>query len=359
MLSINTYTTYSCSKKKESSFVTVLSVCLVTAVFTLLLLPIVPRLTNFGSRNGNGLFFISGFLYVIPLKYLLNQPIKHMMIIMSSSWIYTMFVFSFSVRVGYLFPLEFLSLAILIVQTLVYAMTFPHFKKFVNKIFIYILRNIENQMINSLLVISLSWFFLIFLLNYTFVEGNSFISEIIILFVIIGNAILSYKLVYNLVSVNNKAKTLSQITKIDTLTQLKNREGLYEDALQKIENNTTFTIIFVDLDVFKSVNDCFGHAAGDAYLIEFVKTVKEVLKISEGFYRLHGDEFVFLVDKLEVEAFCSKIEKLEFLNDPDGVAFKGLSLGYSSFPVDGNTLSDLLYLADLRMYQVKKDKHRV
>ena len=42
-----------------------------------------------------------------------------------------------------------------------------------------------------------------------------------------------------------------------------------------------------------------------------------------------------------------------------GMIFKGLSLGYSSFPADGGTLSELLHMADLRMYQRKKEKHRV
>lgn len=142
------------------------------------------------------------------------------------------------------------------------------------------------------------------------------------------------------------------------LTQLKNRVGFYEDALQRIDNNLPFTIIFMDLDAFKSVNDCFGHAAGDAYLIEFVQTVKGVLKISDSFYRLHGDEFVFLEDGLEVETLCNKIKKLEFSNDLNGIAFKGLSLGYASFPADGNTLNDLLSIADLKMYQAKKEYHR-
>jgi len=43
---------------------------------------------------------------------------------------------------------------------------------------------------------------------------------------------------------------------------------------------------------------------------------------------------------------------------PNNVAFKGLSLGCASFPADGDKLKDLMYLADLRMYQVKKEKRR-
>jgi diguanylate cyclase (GGDEF)-like protein len=163
-------------------------------------------------------------------------------------------------------------------------------------------------------------------------------------------------MVFNLVYVNKKAEELRHITKIDTLTQLKNRECLYDDVLLKIDNNIPFTIIFIDLDDFKSINDCFGHAAGDTYLIEFVKIVTEILNTNDNFYRLHGDEFIILTDVPEIEIICSKIKKVVFSNLPNDIAFKGLSLGYSSFPEDGDKLNDLLYLADLRMYRVKRKR---
>lgn len=268
-----------------------------------------------------------------------------------------MFVFAFSFRVGQVFSSAHLWLFVLIIQTIVYAITLPHYSKFVNKIFIYILRNIDNKMINSLLVISLSWFFIIFLLNYSFAEGNSIISELIMLFVIISNAILSYQLVYKLVSVNNKAKELSQITQIDTLTQLKNREGFFKDVFPKIDNNECFTIIFMDLDNFKHVNDNYGHAVGDAYLVEFVKRVKSIISSEDGFYRLHGDEFVLLINGRRVDRFCRKVESMQFIINPEGVPFKGISYGYSTFPEECTAISELMHLADFRMYQRKKEKH--
>jgi diguanylate cyclase (GGDEF)-like protein len=282
-----------------------------------------------------------------------------MLIILSSSWIYTTFIFSISVHIGYQFPTGSLSSTVLIAQTIIFALTVPYYIRFVNKTFVYIHRNIGTRMLNSLLVISLSWFMLLFLLNYTFVIGTPFVLELLILILAAGNSLLSYKLVYDLVFVNNKAATLSENSKIDALTLLKNRQGLYEDALSKIENHVPFTIIFVDLDAFKSVNDNYGHATGDAYLTEFVKAVKNLLHHNDGFYRLHGDEFLILTECENVEELCTVIKRIEFDSDIDGMDFKGLSLGCSSCPADGEKLSDLLYCADLRMYQVKKAHHKL
>jgi len=359
MLSINTYTTYLCSKKKMSAMKTLLLMSIFTIIFSGLLYLIFLKLPIALDFNGKGIFFLCGFLYSLPLNYLFDQSFKHTIIIMSSSWIYTVFAFSFSVRVGYLFPFEWFGLSVAIVQTLFYLITLPHYLKFVTKLFIYILHNIEQRMINSLLLISLSWFFIIFFLNYIFVEGNSNYLKFIMLFIIMVNVILSYKMVYKLVTINNKAETLSQISKIDALTQLKNREGLYEDALEKIDSETPFSLVFLDLDDFKSINDCYGHAVGDAYLIAFAKAVTEYLKTNESFYRLHGDEFVILSKSLEIDTFCRQMEKLNFSDTFEGFDFKGLSFGYASFPADGYKLNELLHLADLKMYEIKNRKRNI
>jgi diguanylate cyclase (GGDEF)-like protein len=165
-------------------------------------------------------------------------------------------------------------------------------------------------------------------------------------------------MLYNFVYTNNRAETLSQITKIDALTNLKNREGLYEDVLVKTDNNIPFAIIFIDLDDFKSINDNYGHAIGDTYLIEFAKTVTDLLTKKDSIYRLHGDEFIILTEISELESLCSRIQELNFVLVPNNVTFIGLSLGCATFPADGDKLKDLMYLADLRMYQVKKEKRR-
>ena len=357
VLCISTYTTYKCSKGRRSRLGTLLSLCVVIIAVTAILYPVICLLP--GIDRGNGLFMLLGFIYIIPLYFLFDQPLKHLLFIMSSSWIYTMLAYSFSYRAGSLYPTENVGLAAVVVQSVFFVVTLPYYIRLVNNIFVSILKNINSKTLDSLLAISLSWFFILFLSNLIFAGDTSRPFDIILLFVIIVNAILTYKLCFKLVSVNIRAKELSQITKIDALTQLKNREGFYEDVHKKMNGNQHFSVIFADLDDFKAVNDRYGHEAGDLYLLEFVRAVKEILRDGYGLYRLHGDEFVCLVDNLEAEAFCKSLEKLRFANNQYNLVFRGLSLGYSSYPTDSTNLSKLLYLADLRMYQKKKEKHRI
>lgn len=357
MLWINTFTTYKSSKRRKSKSITVLFVCVVSIAVFVVFLSIEPILPV--NMNGNALFMLLSFIYIIPLHYLFDKPIKHLLIVMSISLIYTMFAFALSFHFVSMLQTDYADLLDVIVQTLLFAITLPYYRSFVNNILVGIIRNIDNKMINSLLAISLFWFLIIFLANYIFSEGHPYFLHYILLIVIIINTIVSFKLFYKLVSVNIKAKELSQITKIDNLTQLKNRESLYEDIRQRIYSNRYFSVVFLDLDNFKSINDKYGHDAGDIYLLEFVKTVKVLLNNSDGFYRLHGDEFVFLIDSQNIEAFCRELERIRFRDGPKGLSFKGLSFGYSSFPADSDDLNELLHIADLRMYQRKKEKHRI
>lgn len=357
VLWINTFTTYKSAKRRKSKFITALFVCIVSFVVVAVVYFITPIMSE--SINGNALFMLICFLYIIPLYYLFDKQLKHLIIVMSISLSYTMIAFAFSFRIVSMFHTQMVGLLVVIVQTLLFALTLPYYRSFVNNVLVNIVRNIDKKMINALLVISLSWFSIIFLANYIFTEGNSNLLELTVLFLIVVNLILSYKLFQKFVSVNIKAKELSLITKIDMLTQLKNRESLYEDIRQKMYSYQAFSIVFLDLDNFKSINDKYGHDAGDTYLLEFVKTVKAILNKNDGFYRLHGDEFVLLIDNQDIESFCKRLDKIKFKSHPHGLSFKGLSFGYSSFPTDSDDLSKLLYLADLKMYQRKKEKHRI
>lgn len=357
MLFINLYTSYICSKKKKQPLDTWLYLIFFTIGFNVLNIIIINLLGPTISFNGSFLYFLTGFLYIIPLQLLYAQPWRYTIIVMCTSWIYSMVIYSLALRVGLFFPLGWSIPVVFISQTILYLLTFLSLQKFFKDKFNYILQNIENRTMNLLLLVSISWFVLLFLKNYSYFENNSWLMEILVFLVISVNVILSYKLFYSFVYYNKSAEKLSLKTKIDPLTNLKNRESLYEDALHRIQNKQPFTIVFIDLDDFKTVNDTYGHSSGDKYLIEFANAVKGIPNPDDSFYRLSGDEFVLLCAEQEAEIICSSLLSLEFINR-FSIPFQGLSLGCASYPKDGNDLSQLLYLADLNMYQEKKEKHR-
>ena len=274
------------------------------------------------------------------------------------SWIYTLSTYAIAVQISYLLPQEHFVRNIFLVQTAFHLFSFYFFVKFVKRTFLFIMHKLMKEMRNSLLVISMCWFFILFILNYIFVAGTSTILIFLLLTLIILNTILSYRVLYQVVSFNNKVESLSLINKHDTLTQLKNREGLYEDVLPKIAENIPFTLIFIDLDAFKSINDTYGHAMGDTYLIAFANAAIQLLDCNEDLYRLHGDEFVLVTESKSFEQLLQNIEQLIPADLPAHIPFKGLSYGYATFPDDGAKLNDLLYLSDQMMYQKKKNKQR-
>ena len=112
----------------------------------------------------------------------------------------------------------------------------------------------------------------------------------------------------------------------------------------------------MDLDNFKSINDEYDHMAGDQYLKKFSERFSENFSKLGTLYRISGDEFVFLYKKREVEN--SVYERIQNYDDNicfGGIPFKGLSVGKASYPDDAETLEELYSIADVRMYQAKRD----
>lgn len=357
MLFVNLFTFYTCSKKKYSAILTWGILILFTVVLFVMISPITGAIPDTG--NGNGLLLIVGFLYVIPLYFLFGQSLKETVLIMCSSWIYTMLVSSFSFRVGNVFPTETLAFSPFIVQTIVYVLTLYFFMKFVRKKIIKIIQMMEKPLINQTLVISFLWFLLIVFVNFTWVMGSTLYLELFIIFLVGINAFLTYQLFFSLVSLNQRANTLQLQVKLDPLTDLRNRAGLYEDMERKIQSAQPFFVIFVDLDNFKWVNDTYGHAVGDSYLLQFVREVKKSVSIDDRFYRLSGDEFVMIYEGENITGFCEALKSIHFNVGEAGVSFQGLSLGFSAYPANADEIRALLHQADEEMYQVKKTKHRI
>lgn len=150
----------------------------------------------------------------------------------------------------------------------------------------------------------------------------------------------------------------------DALTALPNRL-LFNDRLNLMLNNwrrrsESFCLVFIDLDLFKEINDKLGHAAGDLVLIEVAKRIRSCVRESDTVARLGGDEFVVLLGQVNTHEHLLTIaqkmlEKIrEEIAIDDQVMRISASIGMSICPDDASEAATLLQRADSAMYLVKQ-----
>lgn len=147
----------------------------------------------------------------------------------------------------------------------------------------------------------------------------------------------------------------------DPLTGLLNRRGLLDQLERALSRgNHTLALIFCDLDRFKEVNDRYGHAVGDALLLELTHRLQTVLRSQDSLARLGGDEFVVLIEELhqDDDALLLAERLRDALSEPWQHNGEELSLSMSMGVALGQgqasvTAEELLRRADLTMYQVK------
>ncbi|HEX5836072.1 MAG TPA: diguanylate cyclase [Pyrinomonadaceae bacterium] len=155
----------------------------------------------------------------------------------------------------------------------------------------------------------------------------------------------------------------------DPLTGLPNARYLSlrfdEEAARARRTDRAFQVMMLDLDEFKSVNDTFGHKAGDKMLREVAHIIEGQLREYDFLARYGGDEFVALVQEMagsQVDDLCRRIEtavsKFLLMVGRNRYARVGISVGTATFGIDGNTLDQLVIAADEKMYRMKSS-HKV
>ncbi|HEU4373914.1 MAG TPA: diguanylate cyclase, partial [Telluria sp.] len=157
---------------------------------------------------------------------------------------------------------------------------------------------------------------------------------------------------------------LRYMAQYDTLTRLPNRQLFHDrldSALARAERNGVgFSLLYLDLDKFKQINDLHGHAAGDLLLHEVAERIKQCVREVDTVARLGGDEFVVLLENMALASDAARVgEKIQNALDRP-VTFGTLSLraavsiGIATYPEQGTTGAQLLKQADAAMYLDKK-----
>ncbi|MEO6353063.1 MAG: diguanylate cyclase [Oxalobacteraceae bacterium] len=157
---------------------------------------------------------------------------------------------------------------------------------------------------------------------------------------------------------------LAYLAHHDTLTGLPNRllflDRLMQATQQALRGKKQFSVMFIDLDKFKEVNDRLGHAIGDETLKLAAKRMQECLRQSDTLSRLGGDEFTILMENLhnatDATGIAQKIIhlfELPFVIDAHTFIMT-CSIGISVYPQHGEQALQLLESADAAMYRAKK-----
>lgn len=154
----------------------------------------------------------------------------------------------------------------------------------------------------------------------------------------------------------------------DRLTGLSNRRAFELDlqslAAEAVRHTLTFSVVIIDLDGLKGVNDSGGHAHGDALLHTFGQRLKTSFRAEDQVYRLGGDEYALLLPHTASEGLGADLPAVrqrlaQTIEQTRAAGFPsaGASAGIACFPIDGTAASELVKLADQRMYAEKR-KHK-
>ncbi|WP_108671371.1 GGDEF domain-containing protein [Peribacillus acanthi] len=151
-----------------------------------------------------------------------------------------------------------------------------------------------------------------------------------------------------------KFDILQRHNQYDYLTECYNRKYL-EHCLRKMMNKgTPFTLLVIDLNHFKVINDTRGHLEGDRILRELSITLKEALSKEEQLGRWGGDEFIVISPLASPEFLMERLRRSSELLSVREKINLSMAIGKAFYPYDGKNLYTLIERADQDMYKNKK-----
>jgi diguanylate cyclase (GGDEF)-like protein len=157
---------------------------------------------------------------------------------------------------------------------------------------------------------------------------------------------------------------IQELTITDDCTGLFNSRHLFSVTESELERSRRFSLpfsmIFIDLDHFKRVNDLYGHLTGSRLLAEIARTIRHNVRGIDSAFRYGGDEFIVLLPQTGKDAALEVTQRLlHSLRDTRYLLSEGLELqmmasfGIASYPEDGTSIQEIIGAADEMMYLVK------
>lgn len=191
-------------------------------------------------------------------------------------------------------------------------------------------------------------------------------SFYVVIFLIAGFNLLTFRRIRTEIQVRqdamqNETDKLTELATFDALTGAYNRHTVDKNLNEAMKNSnhskTPLTVVFIDIDRLKVVNDTLGHHAGDDYILAVIKSIRHYTRVTDKIFRLGGDEFLLLLNHCH-DADASRI--IQLILD-HLIENRELQPSFSYGIVQYNWLKhqtpeDLLKEADALMYAYKKNK---
>ena len=167
---------------------------------------------------------------------------------------------------------------------------------------------------------------------------------------------------------DRRIRELEDLAATDPLTGLMNRRGFekffeMEQARIRRKHSPGALLILIDLDLFKPINDTYGHLAGDACLQEISKKMLQSIRMLDGAARLGGDEFALLLTQLDPDNEALYMEKFRGLLDSVSFEWQGTKIDFGATIGTAHVTADASYAdvynaADADLYKNKKERKR-
>lgn len=176
--------------------------------------------------------------------------------------------------------------------------------------------------------------------------------------------LITYVTVMLAADVQHGKKVLQLLSETDEMTGLRNKRSF--NSMLKAEMNTAirysrrFSIMMIDTDNLKEINDNYGHKAGDRYIQLIATIIQNNLRSSDIVSRIGGDEFTVLMPETDPSDAKDAGEKIRVAIQNSAFDINGasvnstVSIGISGYPVDSTDIEALLEFADLALYESKK-----
>jgi len=220
-------------------------------------------------------------------------------------------------------------------------------------------KSLQNSVQSQPYILSVSWQLRWFDFNFLLISGV-LVTALFLYKVSVNNARTYFK---EKLKMMDKEGTLYYMANFDSLTGVANRyhfnEFLEMEILRAKRSKLRFSLLFIDINEFKPINDKYGHTVGDSVLLEVATKLSTHLREDELLARFGGDEFILVSNQsLTKDDGASLAGRLKDEFDSPieikrNLIQVSLSIGISTYPDDGENIEALISAADKRMYQDK------